>query len=88
MENLDILKNIKQVDAPPFLYAKVLHKINNPESELAPTNWKLIFSIAAILLIFLNTSILFSKSNKVENNDISSIVSDLNITSNNNLYNE
>ena len=51
---INLLKNIQPVDPPPFLLAKIKHRMSNTITETVPFQWKLTFCIVGILLILIN----------------------------------
>lgn len=86
---LDLLKQIKDVDAPPFLLTRIRQQIQNLENVEAPVKWKWAFAISAVLILALNVSILFkSTDTQTAKPGIENVVKALNLSSANNLYNE
>ncbi len=93
---LDLLKQIKEMDAPPFLLTRIRQQIDNLNNVEAPVKWKWAFGAAAIVVLLLNVSILFSVSSGTKNNaavnnessGIEKVVSSMNLNSSNALYHE
>lgn len=89
---LDLLKQIKAVDAPPFLLTRIRQQIDNLNNVEAPVKWKWAFAVSAVLISALNISILFTSNDKTVVTDkaagIESVVSSMNLTNTNQLYNE
>lgn len=89
---LDLLKKIKEVDAPPFLLTRIRQQIENLNNVEAPVKWKWAFAVSAVLILALNISILFTSSGKTVTTNkadgIESVVSSMNLTNTNQLYNE
>ncbi len=86
---LDLLKQIKEVDAPPFLLTRIRQGIDNLHNAEAPVKWKWAFAIISIFLLLLNLSIFFktpATTNKKAG--IESLVTTLNLSTSNSLYNE
>ncbi|MGB4844141.1 MAG: hypothetical protein WBP16_06735 [Ferruginibacter sp.] len=89
---LDLLKQIKAVDAPPFLLTRIRQQIDNLNNVEAPVKWKWAFAVSAVLIMALNISILFTSNDKTVDTDkaagIETVVSSMNLTNTNQLYNE
>lgn len=89
---LDLLKQIKQVDAPHFLLTRIRQQIENLSYVEAPVKWKWAFAASAILILALNVSIFFKSADTTtaagKNTGIENVVKSMNLTSTNNLYNE
>lgn len=89
-KKLDILKQMKEVDAPPFLLTRIMQQIQNLQHTKAPAKWKWAFAFTSILLLVFNISILI-KSSASANKKITSvqnIVNSLGLAATNDLYNE
>ncbi len=89
---LDLLKQIKQVDAPPFLLTRIRQQIDNLSNVEAPVKWKWAFAASAILILALNVSIFFKYDDTTasagKNTGIENVVNSMNLTTSNQLYNE
>jgi len=85
---LDLLQQVQKVEAPPFLYTRILQRISNFQEAPAPVQWRFAFITAGILLLVLNISILLSSKQKTENNNIETVVSSMNLSTSNELYHE
>ena len=89
---LDLLKQIKEVDAPPFLLTRIRQQIANLNNVEAPVKWKWAFAASAILILALNVSIFFKSDETTassgKNTGIENVVKSMNLTNSNNLYNE
>ena len=93
---LERLKRIAKVDAPPFLLTRIKEQIRQKGLHEAPVQWRWAFAATAVLTLALNISILLSSmgtKNTTEktasnNNGIENVVNSMNLSSNNNLYNE
>jgi hypothetical protein len=85
MENqLDILNKIQKVDAPPFLYTRILNRIQNKVKETVPVKWAVATAAGLIVLITININVI--KSGEESNTtDLSEV---FNLKTNNSLYNE
>lgn len=63
MENeFEILKKIQRVDAPPFLYTRILNSIEQRQKEIIPLKW--VWAAAASLLIVFALNITSIQANK------------------------
>lgn len=89
---LDLLKQIKEVDAPPFLLTRIRQQIDNLNNVEAPVKWKWAFAASAMLILGLNVSIFFksdsTSASAGKNAGIENVVKSMNLTSTNNFYNE
>jgi hypothetical protein len=87
---LDLLKNIKKVDAPPYLLTRVKQQIQNLDNVEAPIKWKWAFALTSVIVIMLNVTI-FSKSNltfEKKNTAVENVINGMNLSAKNDLYNE
>ena len=87
---LDLLKQIKEVDTPPFLLTRIRQQIQNLQYTEAPVKWKWAFALTSVVILALNISILLasSASTTKKNNGIENIVNSMNLSNTNDLYNE
>lgn len=86
---LDVLKEIKEVDAPPFLLTRIRQQIQSLQDAPAPVKWKWAFAVSTILVLALNISILFkSTDTQTTKPGIENVVKSMNLSSSNSLYNE
>lgn len=84
-QTLDILNNIKKVDASPFLITRIQQKIEIDKINSISTPW--VFSIAATVFILLCLNI-FTIAKKPQMNEVSSLAKNMNLLNNDNFYNE
>jgi hypothetical protein len=89
-KKLDLLKQVKQVDAPPFLLTRIKQQLQNMQQAEAPVKWKWAFAVTSIVILLLNISMLFTSpfSGTKKNTGIESIVRTMNLSTANDLYNE
>jgi hypothetical protein len=89
-KKLDLLKQIKEVDAPPFLLTRIKQQVQNIQQAEAPVKWKWAFAVASIAILLLNISMLFTSSfsSTKKTTGIESIVRTMNLSTANDLYNE
>jgi hypothetical protein len=89
---LDLLKQIKKVDAPPFLLTRINQQISALQNTKAPLVWKWTFAASIIVLLITNISIVVSSTKSTtptnNNNNIENIVSSMSLSSTNELYHE
>lgn len=90
---LDLLKQINQVEAPPFLLTRIRHQIQNLGNVEAPVKWKWGFAVTFILIIAFNISILFQTTTGVDkpgakSDGIENVISSMNLSNSNDLYHE
>jgi hypothetical protein len=87
---LDLLKNIKKVDAPPFLLTRVKQQIHNLSNVEAPVKWKWAFALTSVIIMMLNVAI-FLKSNassEKKTTGVENVINGMNLSTKNDLYNE
>ncbi len=85
---LDALKKIKQVEAPPFLLTRIKQQIRNLENAPAPIQWTWAFAVSAVVIITLNLSVFFSSNITTKSNGIETVISTMQLSNTNALYNE
>jgi hypothetical protein len=61
MENLELLKKVRSVDAPPFLLTRIEAKILAAQAERIPVSWRWSGALAFGLLLLLNVFSLASE---------------------------
>lgn len=85
MENeLDILNRIQKVEAPPFLYTRILSRVQNKVKETVSVKW--VVAAAACLVVVLTINITVIQSGKTNSKtDLTEVFS---LKTNNNFYNE
>ena len=54
MKKLELLKKIRPVEAPPFLFTRIQAKIRSTEAERLPASWRWAGRLAFVLLLVLN----------------------------------
>jgi hypothetical protein len=87
MENIDLLKKVEKVDTPLYLMTRIKAKINADEAEKLPIAWQWAGSLTFVVLIIGN--IYFSNlSNFGTKHAEETLVTNLNLQSNNQLYDE
>ena len=86
--HINLLKNIQPVEPPPFLLAKIKHRIANKIPETIPFKWTLAFCIVGAMLILINVGILRQNNTPTTSGDIKDLVNNWQLSSNNTLYNE
>jgi hypothetical protein len=85
MENeLDILNRIQKVDAPPFLYTRILNRIQNKAKETVPVKWAIAAATCLVVLLIVNISVI-QQSKQSNTTDLSEVFS---LQTSNSLYNE
>lgn len=86
-ESLDKLKKITPVEAPPFLYTRVQQSINSLDQRPAPTRWRLVFSLTAILILAINIIVLVN-SQRAKYQDAEQVAKAMQLSTSNELYYE
>ncbi|NOS93337.1 MAG: hypothetical protein HOP30_15570 [Cyclobacteriaceae bacterium] len=87
-QKLDLLKKIQKVDAPPFMLTRIKQRLESQEPRLAPTTWKVAFGSGLLLVAALNVSLFFFRSTTPDTAEIQNIVSTLDLSNQNDFYNE
>jgi len=85
---LDKLKNIKLVDAPPFLFTRIKERIESMGNAPVSTKWKLAFVLAALLILALNTGIVFQSSGREKKSNITDVVGAMQLSPSNDFYHD
>lgn len=89
-EKLNLLKQIKEVDAPPFLLTRIRQRIDSLGNAEAPVKWKWAFALTSVAILALNTFILLTSSTSATKNNagVENVVKAMNLSTQNDLYNE
>jgi hypothetical protein len=86
--SLELLKQIKQVETPPYLFTRIKQKIQSL-SDAAPSAWKWAFAVMSAVILSLNVGALLSKGKlKTNNTSLEQVVDRMNLISSNHLYND
>jgi hypothetical protein len=85
---LDKLKNIMRVDAPAFLFTRIKERIESMGDAPVSTQWKLAFVFAAVLILALNTGIVFQSPGKEKKNNITDMVNAMQLSPSNDFYHD
>jgi hypothetical protein len=89
-KKLDALNQLKEVDAPPFLYTRIQQQIQNLQHMEAPVKWKWTFALTAIMILFINIAILLRTAAPAikKNTGVESVVNAMGLSTTNDLYHE
>lgn len=88
-QKLDALKNIERVDAPHFLPTRIKQRINSLDQSIITTQWKLAFATTFVIIFALNVSVVFKNlSNQKKEVNIEKILTKMDLSNSNQLYNE
>jgi hypothetical protein len=85
---LDKLKNIRRVDVPPFLFTRIKERIDSMSDAQVSKQWKLAFALTALLIVALNTGIIFQSSGREKKNNITDVVSAMQLSPSNDFYHD
>ncbi|MFZ1751349.1 MAG: hypothetical protein WAU01_14210 [Saprospiraceae bacterium] len=87
---LDLLKQIKEVDAPPFLLTRIRQQIQNLNNVEAPIQWKWAFALTSVAIVALNISIFFTSVSATteDTTGIETVINSMHLSTTNNIYNE
>ena len=83
MNDIELLKKVGKVDAPPFLLTRIQAKIRSGEAERLPVSWGWASGLAFSLLLLLNVLILGRPSQTAPTK---SLAEQLQMNQNNELY--
>jgi hypothetical protein len=88
--NIDILSQIKTVEAPPFLLTRIKQQIQNLNKNTVPLKWKWAFASAAILILTLNLTFFFKSTTfaNYKENKIEKVFNNMELSAKIDLYNE
>lgn len=87
---LDLLRQIKEVDAPPFLFTRIRQQVQNMQNIEAPLKWKWTFVLTSVLILILNVSAFLKQfaTTQQNNSAIETVVNSINLATSNNIYHE
>ena len=85
---IEPLQKIEHVDAPPFLFTRIMEQIHSLHAAPAPLKWKWAFAVTAIFIIVLNISVMIKSTAQKERNGLSELIGNMHLSSSNNLYDE
>jgi hypothetical protein len=85
---LDLLQRVQKVEAPPFLYTRILQRIQYLQEAPAPVKWRFAFAAMAVVLLLLNMSVLVSSKPKAAQGTIEPVVNSMHLSTSNELYHE
>lgn len=89
-KELNKLRQIQEVEAPPFLLTRIHQRIKSLDNKPAPIKWKLAFVLSTVIILGLNLSMFFDKSDvsQVSENGVALVVSSMALSNSNELYHE
>ena len=85
---LERLKQIEVVETPPYLLQSIKSRIQNLTEGEAPSVWKYAFVACAIIVTLFNFTLLFEVTTEHKISQIGTVVSSLQLSDNNQLYND
>jgi hypothetical protein len=87
---LDLLKKIRKMDAPPFLFTRIKQQVNNLSSIEASIKWKWAFALGLLFILTCNLSVIFKSNIFIESKhaSVKNLINDMNLSSKFDLYNE
>lgn len=87
MQNeLDNLKLIEKVEAPPFLYTRIMQRIETETAKPQMKNFTWAIGISMVIILAFNIIAISSRGRQSEKNN--SLIMELSLVPQNNLYNE
>ena len=87
-DELNKLKNIRQAEAPPFLYTRIRERISRPEVTAASLSWRIVFVTAVVIILSLNIGVLINAAEAQKTPGVEGVVNALQLSSSNDLYHE
>lgn len=86
---LEVLKKINRVEAPPFLFTRIEAKIEAVEAQTVSINWVVGASLAFSLLLAVNILLIQNKfSGSSEQTQFQTYIEDMNLDATNESYYE
>ncbi len=82
--DLDNLGKIHRVEAPPYLFKRIQHKIEHSKKERMPKDVSLAISLSFTLLLTINAIVLLNYNSKT--NTTETLAKSMHLISNNSLY--
>jgi len=82
--NLDDLEKIQQVDPPPFLFTRILQKIEDAKQEKVPKYALVLVSLAFSLLLIVNSMALINFDLNLSS--VAELAQTMQLTTSNDLY--
>lgn len=83
--NMELLKKIKRIDAPDYLYDQIVKQIEDRKIQIIPM-YKIAIAVSLLLVLIASETIIGTKLNKVSQS--SGNLEQLFMQMDNNLYNE
>lgn len=87
-DQFDVLKKIREVDAPPFLLTRIRERIHPPADGPVSVQWKWGFALAGLAVLVLNIAIVLKTTGGQTNSQLDNLISSLHLSSQNSLYDE
>lgn len=87
-KKLERLKQIQVVETPPYLLQLIKSRIQNLIEGKAPAVWKYAFVACAIIVALFNVTLLLEVTAEHKISQISTVVSSLQLSDSNQLYND
>lgn len=82
--DLEHLSRINKVDAPPFLFTRILQKIENQKREAMSKSMAVSLGISFAVLLFINTMVFIE--NNAKTNSVENYAESIQLISNSSLY--
>ena len=83
----ELLGSVERVDAPPFLFTRIEARIAARQEERPSRSWVLATSMAMVMLLAVNSYVLFSGSGN-EKAGVERIADGMNMGASNQLYHD
>ena len=88
-QKLEQLKQVQQVEAPPFLLTRIRQRIDNMHNAEAPVKWRWAFVAVGMLLLVLNLSMFLKVNNdRKQKPGIENYINAMHLSTSNDIYNE
>jgi hypothetical protein len=85
-ERMEQLGRVQRVDAPPFLYTRVLERVRQLKVEEVKTPWVWATALALLLLVLVNGALLTRAPESPGTEQLESVADAMSINPDNNLY--
>lgn len=82
--DLEQLTMINKVEAPPFLFTRILQKIENKKRETMSKSMAISLGISFVVILLINTMVFIENNDKT--NSVEKYAESIQLISNNSLY--
>jgi hypothetical protein len=88
MKKLDLLKKVRRVEAPAFMYTRIQTKIRAATTERLPVSWQWASGLAFSILVLGNVFYFSKTENLTQQSSVETLAQSMQLQSENQFYNE